>query len=263
MTAKAVALLLHIASNGKDTDSGLPHLFLTVLLSAFLGVFLCAAVIIYILTSPFEFAGELGEFQLAYSHLVSGTAGEAIGQGGLTDEEIEALLTMVDTQDPLRRKVIQEALSLVGRVPYFWGGKSAPGWNDDWGTSKLVSAPGSASSGTYRPYGLDCSGYTNWAFQTAGLPSIGDGTYNQYWSCSDISFDELIPGDLVFKSLPSSPGTNHVGIYFGISPNTGTPLYLHCTSGSGVVLNGYSGFRYPRRPNLFNDTSTSTMRAMP
>ena len=38
------------------------------------------------------------------------------------------------------------------------------GWNDTWGTLRQVTAAGSSTTGTYRPYGLDCSdtaGYGN------------------------------------------------------------------------------------------------------
>ena len=75
-----------------------------------------------------------------------------------------------------RKALIQNALSLVGKVPYFWGGKSGPGWNEEWGTPKLVTSAGSASSGQLRPYGMDCSGFTDWVYKTTDLPSIGAGS---------------------------------------------------------------------------------------
>lgn len=60
---------------------------------------------------------------------------------------------------PERRAVIKTACSLVGKVNYFWGGKSlVMGWDSRWGTMQKVTADGSSSTGTYRPYGLDCSG---------------------------------------------------------------------------------------------------------
>lgn len=253
MNTKAVMILLRLVSNQKTTDERNVHVLMAVLAGALAGMVLLSAIIINILTLPFELDGVLGEFQRTYSYLVTDKNQSSIGQGGLSDAEIDALMLTVETSDPKRLQVIREALSLVGRVPYFWGGKSAAGWNEDWNSPKLVSAPGSSSSGTIRPYGLDCSGFTDWAFRTAGLPSIGDGTYTQYWSCSAIQAEEMIPGDLIFKNNPSSPGVNHVGIYFGPSPDTGKPLFIHCSSGGGgVVLDGYSGFRYPRRPIIFD-----------
>jgi hypothetical protein len=53
----------------------------------------------------------------------------------------------------------------VGKVNYFWGGKSLVlGWDSRWGTSMKVTAAGSSTTGTYRPYGLDCSGFVDWVF---------------------------------------------------------------------------------------------------
>lgn len=60
---------------------------------------------------------------------------------------------------PERREVIKTACSLVSKVNYFWGGKSlVMGWDSRWGTLRKVTANGSETTGTYRPYGLDCSG---------------------------------------------------------------------------------------------------------
>lgn len=60
---------------------------------------------------------------------------------------------------PEREAVVRTACSLVGKVNYFWGGKSLVlGWDSRWGTTMKVTAAGSSTTGTYRPYGLDCSG---------------------------------------------------------------------------------------------------------
>ena len=61
--------------------------------------------------------------------------------------------------DPERRAVVETACRLVGKVNYFWGGKSLViGWDSRWGELRQVTAAGSSTTGTYRPYGLDCSG---------------------------------------------------------------------------------------------------------
>ncbi|WP_417051425.1 peptidoglycan endopeptidase [Dysosmobacter welbionis] len=75
----------------------------------------------------------------------------------ISDAELNLFLASLDCSGK-RKELMRCALSLVGRVPYFWGGKSAPGWNEEWNTPKLVTAAGSSSTGTIRPYGLDCSG---------------------------------------------------------------------------------------------------------
>ena len=60
---------------------------------------------------------------------------------------------------PEREAVVRTACSLVGKVNYYWGGKSLVlGWDSRWGEVRQVTAAGSSTTGTYRPYGLDCSG---------------------------------------------------------------------------------------------------------
>ena len=62
------------------------------------------------------------------------------------------------TWTPHDGAVVETACSLVGKVNYFWGGKSLVlGWDDRWGSLRKVTAEDSPTSGTYRPYGLDCS----------------------------------------------------------------------------------------------------------
>lgn len=125
----------------------------------------------------------------------------------LTDAE---LIAFVNAQNcsPMRKHIITTALSLVGKVPYFWGGKSAPGWNDAWNTPRLVTSAGSPTTGTIRPYGLDCSGFTTWVFNTAVGVEIGAGCNGQYPNTYGVSAAELLPGDLGF--LADDDGWGHV-----------------------------------------------------
>ena len=51
----------------------------------------------------------------------------------ISDAELNLFLSRLDCSGK-RKELMRCALSLVGRVPYFWGGKSAPGWNSDWNT---------------------------------------------------------------------------------------------------------------------------------
>ena len=115
---------------------------------------------------------------------------------------------------------------------------------------QLVTAPGVSSSGSLRPYGLDCSGFTDWAWRTAGFKGIGAGTHAQFWASTAISEQELLPGDLVFKNIPDNEVINHVGIYYG-EDDAGQKLYIHCSAGSGgVIMNSYAGFKLWRRPSF-------------
>ena len=124
----------------------------------------------------------------------------------------------------------------MGKVPYFWGGKSGPGWNEESNTPKVVTAEGSSSTGTIRPYGLDCSGFTTWVYNTALGVNIGAGTSGQYPNTVAISEAELLPGDLGFLAESDGSGWNHVLMFAGYS-ETGERMWVHCSSGSGVILN--------------------------
>lgn len=166
----------------------------------------------------------------------------------LTSEELIGIVDGLNTTDA-RKKLIETALSLVGKVSYFWGGKSPAGWNNDWGKPKKVTGSGSVTSGTIRPYGLDCSGFTDWVYKTALGRSIGTGSANQWSKSTEISASELLPGDLGFKAKPSDPGTNHVLMYVGLTSD-GKRQWAHCSSSKGgVVLNTPSYVKYYRRPN--------------
>lgn len=171
-------------------------------------------------------------------------------QGGesvpLTDEELIAFVERQNCNET-RKYILSTALSLVGKVPYFWGGKSDAGWNDEWNTPKVVTATGSSATGTILPYGLDCSGFTDWVFKTAMGVSIKAGSWNQWDNSYAITEAELLPGDLGFMAVPGTVPVNHVLIYAGENED-GAHMWVHCTSGSGVVLNSPDYVSYYRRP---------------
>lgn len=165
----------------------------------------------------------------------------------LTDAELIAFVNRQNC-NATRKHILTTALSLVGKVPYFWGGKSAPGWNDEWNTPKLVTSAGSSTTGTIRPYGLDCSGFTDWTYKTALGVSLYAGTWNQWDNTYGITEAELLPGDLGFMAVPGTVDVNHVLIYAGIGEN-GEQMWVHCSSGGGgVVLNSPSYVTQYRRP---------------
>ncbi len=154
----------------------------------------------------------------------------------ISDADLNAYLASL-TCSGTRKELMRAALSLVGRVPYFWGGKSAPGWNDAWNTPRLVTAAGSSSSGTIRPYGLDCSGFTEWVYQTALGVSLNNGSWSQWESTYAITEAELLPGDIGFMAAPGTVPVNHVLLYAGRSAD-GKQLWVHCSSSAGgVALN--------------------------
>lgn len=164
----------------------------------------------------------------------------------ITDVELASFIANLTCSDT-RKSLMNAALSLVGRVPYFWGGKSAAGWNDEWNTPKLVTSAGSSSTGTIRPYGLDCSGFTDWVYKTALGTSLHAGSANQWDNSTAISKEQLLPGDLGFMAAPGTVAVNHVLMFAG-KDASGNLLWVHCSSGSGVVLNSPSYVKFYRRP---------------
>jgi cell wall-associated NlpC family hydrolase len=133
-----------------------------------------------------------------------------------------------------RKEIIDIALSLVGKVGYFWSGHSDKGWNPQWGTPTLITVSGDRTSGTVQPYGLDCSGYVDWVFKTAGYNGLYPPTGPQWNNTYEIKESELKPGDIVFEA-PGYSQINHVGIFY--KRENGVKYYIHCQGGTGVTIN--------------------------
>lgn len=180
---------------------------------------------------------------------------ELIGAMDVTGNKVEisdaALRDILDnlpeTVSEERKATVKTAFSLVGKVSYFWGGKSsAIGWDSRWGTPKKVTAAGSNTTGMTIPYGLDCSGFVDWVFNnTFGVVvGHGGGARSQYSYCRKISWAEAQPGDLVFY-----PDLGHVGIVAGYD-GEGNVLIVHCSL-NGVVVTGRVGFTLIGRPEVF------------
>ena len=170
-----------------------------------------------------------------------------------TGEAMEVWERLPDDLSMERRMVVTYALALVDKVDYFWGGKSLVlGWDDRWGDLTEVTAEGSDSTGTEQPYGLDCSGFVDWAFYNASGGSYiigqGGGAAAQHASCTDIAWDEVQPGDLLFY-----PEDEHVGIAAG-RDWLGRLLVVHCASSTdGVAISHRTGFETAARPVWYGD----------
>lgn len=152
-----------------------------------------------------------------------------------------------------RRTVVERALSLAGKVNYFWGGKSlAFGWDDRWGQLAKVTADGSSTTGTYRPYGLDCSGMVDWAFYNATDGSYvighGGGAATQHRYCTPVRWEDAQIGDLAFY-----PDDEHVGIVAGWDRD-GSIQIVHCASSyNNVVITGKEGFAAVGHPIYYTN----------
>ena len=152
-----------------------------------------------------------------------------------------------------RRAVVERALSLAGKVNYFWGGKSLVfGWDDRWGQLAKVTADGSSTTGTYRPYGLDCSGMVDWAFYNATDGSYvighGGGAAMQHSYCTPVRWEDAQIGDLAFY-----PDDEHVGIVAGWDKD-GSIQIVHCASSyNNVVITGKEGFAAVGHPIYYTN----------
>ncbi|MBE5041214.1 C40 family peptidase [Ructibacterium gallinarum] len=177
--------------------------------------------------------------------LISATHSLAVSDATAQD----ILKNLPESLSAERKKVIKAACSLVGKVNYFWGGKSsAIGWDSEWGKLKTVSSEGSKTTGTKRPFGLDCSGFVTWSFINSGFSanSIGHGTQGQIAKCSRISWSSAQAGDLSFYG-----DLSHVGIIAG-KDASGNILVIHCSSSNNnVVITTNSGFGFAARPSAY------------
>jgi len=171
------------------------------------------------------------------------------GSLAITSADVrEVLDALPDDLDPARREAVQTALQLVGKVNYFWGGKSyVIGWDPRWGQLAKVWSAGNSSTGTYRPFGLDCSGFIDWALRNAGLHSDGHWYINR--NLTAVSQADALPGDLALY-----PDASHVGMVVGRN-EAGKLLVCHCSSGqNNVVVTEFSasGFTVVGRPGIYS-----------
>ena len=211
----------------------------------------------------------LSDEEIARAQDLSDTdAGVGVGtmlEGAISSKLTNDELLSIDARIPDgisygRRAVLEAALSLEGKVDYFWGGKSrAIGWNDSWGSPGIVASMGSAATGSIKPVGLDCSGFVEWAFvNAAGDPAaaryIGTGTSEQIGNSYPVKWNEVKPGDLLFLAGTNAGALNHVGIVLSVNDD-GTPREaVHCSGSAGnVVVTGPNVFTIARRPYVYGE----------
>lgn len=187
---------------------------------------------------------------LAEDEMLNSLVGDLdVSQG----DALEVLNGIPGDVSETRKAVVRQALTLVGKVNYFWGGKSLViGWDNRWGQPTEVWAAGSPTTGTIRPYGLDCSGFVDWVFYNVSGGSYvmghGGGVATQHVYCQDIPWDQAQPGDLIFY-----PDDSHAGIVGGWD-DAGNMQVIHCASGSNnVVITGTSGFSTIGRPYFYGE----------
>lgn len=166
----------------------------------------------------------------------------------------EVIANLPEGLSVARTEVVKRALSIVGQVHYFWGGKSLMlGKDPKWGIPTVVTASGSRTTGTVRPYGMDCSGYVDWVFYNATggeyYLSGGRGAIAQHRACVSLhSVSDAQPGDLIFYA-----DDEHVGIVVG-RDSDGNLQIAHCNaSDNNVSITGLRGFVVAARPLCYGE----------
>lgn len=187
--------------------------------------------------------------------------------------QLDKNLRDVTDDKELRRQVVLMAVSIVGKVPYFWGGKwPHVGWCPQWGLPRRVTSGNSPTTGTIRPFGTDCSGYTQWVFINAlaamGVenPKFPNGTANQWPNSSPLlnglsvekwikrGMKDGVPpqvGDIGFRFSPRDK-VNHVGIVVGWDEE-GNILIAHNAGGTKITTCAEADLHYLRRPFAYDD----------
>lgn len=168
----------------------------------------------------------------------SGGSGYVAGSG-MTSEEIEAILDTYGSLDATRIAICADAMSFVGQIPYYWGGKA---------NAKDYAANGFNATITpdYKgrnKKGLDCSGFVQWIIWRVTDVKLGASTATITEGMQTISATELQPGDLGLMAVPGT-ASNHVGIFVGYNEQ-GQALWCHENSSAGnVSVNNTTCFRY-------------------
>ncbi len=116
----------------------------------------------------------------------------------LSNSEIDEYMNRLPKEiSKTRREVIRFALSSVGRVPYYWGGKAdAPDYiGNDFGILISPDKKGRILKG------LDCSGWINWVYWSAtGKRLPYESTSGLALCGTAISRERLQPGDIILRT---------------------------------------------------------------
>lgn len=168
-------------------------------------------------------------------------------QSTIEDQQAVEIISKLNSSkiDTSRKTICSVAASLIGKVPYQWGGKSTKaGYDTSWWT---LNTEGEQK-------GLDCSGFVQWCFRTAGYDNnVYDkllSTTQILSSCDTITQEELQPGDIgLLHTAADNDTINHTGIY------AGNGNWIHCSSGAGtVVLEQTDMFKVYKRMPVTDDT---------
>lgn len=115
----------------------------------------------------------------------------------LSQSEMEYYLSLLPADISLeRRRLIRYALSSVGKVPYYWGGKpSAPDYDGNhFGSLTAADEKGRTMKG------LDCSGWISWVYWSAlGKRLQAESTDGLAGCGTAVAREDLKPGDIIVR----------------------------------------------------------------
>lgn len=143
----------------------------------------------------------------------------------LTSAEIDIYMSLVPEEtSQMKKDFVRYALSSVGKIPYYWGGKPAvPGYTGN-GFGAVVSPD---VDGRFLG-GLDCSGWINWVYWSVTGRGLGaEGTGTMINSGTAITKSQLVPGDICIRTGSMA----HVVIFLGWAED-GQMICIQETSGS-------------------------------
>ena len=142
----------------------------------------------------------------------------------LSTDEISYYMSLLpDDSSQLRKDVIEYALSSVGKVPYYWGGKpyGAGYERNSFGTVTWPDEKGRVLRG------LDCSGWINWVYWSVTGSSLpGESTGTLVGCGRKINRSDLRPGDIIIRTGADA----HVVMFLCWTEN-GSMLVVHETGG--------------------------------
>ena len=99
-----------------------------------------------------------------------------------SQEARELLASLPADLSPERRAVLETACRLVGKVNYFWGGKSSTiGWDDRWGTLQKVTARVALPPGPTGPLAWTAPDFWTGPSETRAYPAMVTGTSASTW----------------------------------------------------------------------------------
>lgn len=163
-------------------------------------------------------------------------------KGLLNSQEIELYMSLVPEDASRQRKdFVRYALTSVGKIPYYWGGKpSAPGYTGNgFGSLTVPDEDGRLLKG------LDCSGWINWVYWSVTGKGLGAQSTGTLLGCgSPVAKDELLPGDICIRFNPMA----HVVIFLGWTAE-GNMLCIQETTGNsnnvevGTVTSNWESYR--------------------